>query len=222
MFEPVISPETLLLMRQLSLVDEIRDRFYLGGGTALALQYGHRKSNDLDFFTQRTFDVERLSQIILALKGAIISEEQATLHVVVNHIKLSFFHYPYPLLQPVKYFVGLPIASIEDIACMKAVAISQRGEKKDFYDMYEILKRITPLHLKQLFLAKYSSEKINCYHILKSFFYFEDADNLPDPIILNGTTWTKVKEFFVNHETILTEGLCSFSAPASQCSPDET
>ncbi|MEK8021445.1 MAG: nucleotidyl transferase AbiEii/AbiGii toxin family protein [Candidatus Parabeggiatoa sp.] len=208
MFEQAISTEMLLLMQKLSSIDEIKNHFYLAGGTALALQYGHRKSEDLDFLTQTTFDVEKLSQIILSLEGTIISEEKGTLHAKLNHIKLSFLHYPYPLLQPFKEFVGLQIASLEDIACMKAVAISQRGEKKDFYDMYEILKHIKPLHLKQLFLAKYSQNKINCYHILRSFFYFEDAENLPDPIVLDGTIWREVKAFFVKKESILTKELC--------------
>jgi len=207
MFEPVISTKVLLLMQQLSSLDEIREKFYLAGGTALALQCGHRKSEALDFLTQINFDVERLSQTILSFEGTIISQEQGTLHVIVNEVKMSFLYYPYSLLKPPTNFAGLPMASIADIACMKTVAISQRGEKKDFYDMYKILTLMTPLELKQLFLEKYSSKKINCYHILKSFFYFEEAENLPDPITLDGTTWTEVKDFFINKERILTKEL---------------
>ena len=83
---------------------------------------------------------------------------------------------------------------------MKAVAISQRSDKKDFYDMYEILKTMKPLNLKNLFLEKFSKARINCYHILKSFFYFDDAYQQPDPISLNGTSWGQVKSYFVEHE----------------------
>jgi ATP-dependent protease HslVU (ClpYQ) ATPase subunit len=84
----------LLLMQKLSSIEEIKNQFYLAGGTALALQCGHRKSEDLYFLTQTAFDVERLSQIMLSLQGRIISEEKETLHVVVNDTKLSFLYYP--------------------------------------------------------------------------------------------------------------------------------
>ncbi|RKZ83206.1 MAG: hypothetical protein DRR16_17875, partial [Candidatus Parabeggiatoa sp. nov. 3] len=95
MFEQIISTKMLLLMQQLSSVDEIRNNFYLAGGTALALQCGHRKSEDLDFLTQINFDVERLSQTILSFEGTIINQEQGTLHVIVNEVKMSFLYYPY-------------------------------------------------------------------------------------------------------------------------------
>ncbi len=90
---------------------------------------------------------------------------------------------------------------------MKVIAITQRADKKDFYDLYEILKHFQPLELKDMFLKKYGGQRINCYHILKSFFYFQDAEDSPDPISLNGTTWDEVKTFFINNERKLTKGL---------------
>ena len=91
MFEQTVSPKMLLLMQKLSYFNEVVDRFYLAGGTALALQYGHRKSVDLDFFTQVNFDVEKLVKIMLSLGGAVLTEEQETLHAIVDDIKTSFF-----------------------------------------------------------------------------------------------------------------------------------
>jgi hypothetical protein len=91
---------------------------------------------------------------------------------------------------------------------MKVVAISQRAEKKDFFDMMEILQRNGPAQLKTMFLEKYGEAKINCYHILKSFFYFADVEEAPDLVSLNNTTWEQVKSYFLSHEKILTNELC--------------
>lgn len=75
--------------------------------------------------------------------------------------------------------------------------------------MYELLKHIGVSELKQLFLSKYSSSRINCYHILKSFFFFEEAEQQPDPVSLNGTTWQQVKQFFLEREVqLMQELLC--------------
>lgn len=200
MFLNTVDKQLLLLMDSLSIRPEIADHFYLAGGTGLALQLGHRASVAIDLFTPEQFNLERITTAIIELGGQVIQSEVGTVHGLVNGVKISFLFYPYPLLQPFYTFHGIRLASIEDIAAMKAVAISQRGDKKDFYDMYEILKTMKPLNLKNLFLEKFSKARINCYHILKSFFYFDDADQQPDPISLNGTSWGQVKSYFVEHE----------------------
>jgi hypothetical protein len=134
--------------------------------------------------------------------------EAGTVHGLISDYKVSFFFYPYKILEPFIYFGNLKIASIADMGCMKAVAISQRAEKKDFFDMMEILQRYGPAQLKTMFLEKYGEEKINCYHILKSLFYFADVEDAPDPVSLNNTTWEQVKSYFVSNEKVLLEGLC--------------
>lgn len=200
MFLNTVDQQLLLLINTLSVRPEIAERFYLAGGTGLALQLGHRTSVDLDLFTRDPFNSELLATAIMQLGGQVIQAEAGGIHVVIAGVKVSFLLYPYPLLQPLLTLQNLYVASIEDIAAMKAVAISQRGDKKDFFDMYEILKTVTPQKLKALFLEKFSNARVNCYHILKSFFYFDDAEQQPDPISLNGTTWTQVKNYFVEHE----------------------
>ncbi len=207
MFEQAIDAKVLLLIKDISKIQEIADNFYLAGGTALALQLGHRKSDDIDLFSQRHFPVEHYSQVLLALNGKILIEEEGTIHALVEGIKVSLLYYPYKLLLPFKTIAGLNMASIEDISCMKIVALSQRAEKKDFFDAYEILKIYKPIELKKMFVEKYGIEKINCYHILKSFFYFDDAENSPEPVTLRGTTWNEVKAFFRNNEKMLTKDL---------------
>jgi len=206
-FEHAISDRLFLLIQRLSKIAEIADTFYMAGGTALALYLGHRQSNDLDFFSEKDFNTEKYAQIVLKLGGTIIEEETGTLHAVIDNTKVSFIHYPYRLIKPLKQELGIRLASIEDIACMKVIAILQRGEKKDFFDIYEILKRFSPLMIKEMILEKYGDKKINCYHVLKSFFYFDEADKTLDPVSLNDTSWDDVKEYFLKNEATLTEGL---------------
>lgn len=207
MFEQAIDARVLLLIHKISKIREIAGHFYLAGGTALAIHLGHRKSDDVDLFSQNPFHVEQFSRLLLTLNGVILAEGDGTIHALIDSVKVSLLYYPYKLLKPCTQFAELTMASIEDVACMKIVALSQRAEKKDFFDVYEILKVHKPVELKRMFLEKYGIEKINCYHILKSFFYFNDAETSPDPITHRGTTWDEVKAFFRNNEKTLTKDL---------------
>lgn len=207
MFEQAIDARVLLLIKIFSKMREIADNFYLAGGTALAIHLGHRKSDDIDLFSQKHFPVEHYSHLFLTLNGKILVEEEGTIHTLIEGVKVSLLYYPYKLLLPFKTFAGLNMASVEDISCMKIVALSQRAEKKDFFDAYEILKIYKPVELKRMFLEKYGIEKINCYHILKSFFYFDDAENSPEPVTHHGITWDEVKAFFRNNEKMFTRDL---------------
>lgn len=216
MFEQAVPSKLLLVMERLAGIAEIGSTFYLAGGTALALYLGHRESRDIDLFSSKAFDVEKLSRRVLDLEGRILAQEEGTLHAVIDGIRVSFLYYPYNLLHPLTGFRGLQVASMEDIACMKAVAIGQRGDKKDFYDVVELLKVMEPLHYKNILLRKYGSRKINCYHILKSLFYFSEADDSPDPVTLNNTTWEMVKSYLLAKENELTEQLCLSPDPNGQ------
>ena len=181
------------------------ENFYLAGGTGLALLLGHRKSVDVDLFREKEFDVERLS-FDLSRTGAEISvAEQGTLHAFVEGIKLSFLHYPYPLLKDPQVIEGVRVACIEDIACMKVIAVSQRAEKKDFFDLYELLQKFGPAQLGKMIIEKYGKERVNAYHTLKSFFYFADAEGSLDPVSLHDVTWEKVKQYLRENEQIITE-----------------
>ena len=207
MFKEAVDARVLLLIKKLSQIKEVYGKFYMAGGTGLALQLGHRKSFDIDLFSREDFDIERYSQIILSINGKILREQRGTIDAVIDDIKLTLLFYPYKLLETLHKIEQIKVAGIKDVACMKVVAISQRAEKKDFYDIYEILKIIPPGELKKLFLEKYGDDKINCYHILKSFFYFEDVESSPDPVSLKNTGWDDIKQFFISNEKKLTDGL---------------
>jgi len=97
-------------------------------------------------------------------------------------------------------FPGIELAGVPDIAAMKVVAIAQRGTKKDFFDLYEILRGISIQEVKTWFLEKYGDRRVNCYHVVRSLVFFEEAEGEPDPVSLNGTTWEEVKSFFLSRE----------------------
>ena len=119
----------------------------LAGGTALALQLGHRISVDLDFFTTQVVDHERalstLRNKISRLEVA--SESEGTLIGFADGVKFSLFHYEYPFVSPLIPFEGTNLAGIPDIAAMKIIAVCQRGVKRDFVDLYAILQNM-PFH----------------------------------------------------------------------------
>ena len=209
MFFQVLSTNlSSLLNDKMQAVIELQKQFYLAGGTALALYLKHRKSYDLDFFSEHDFDNEQMIQAITSLGGRIDSESKGTLHTFVVGCRVSFFFYTYPLIRRTAAIGNINVASVEDIACMKVIAIAQRGEKKDFFDMYEILQRYSPSAVRDMVIQKYGEKRINCYHILKSFFYFDEADKSLDPVSLNDTNWQQVKDYFLRNETQLTSGLC--------------
>jgi predicted nucleotidyltransferase component of viral defense system len=134
-----------ILLKKIILQPFLKD-FYLAGGTALSLQLGLRKSNDFDFFSPHPFAEDALyDEFVKALgsKPKVISLGDGTCDMDVNGIQVSFFHYRHPLAGPLveaSEFPGLRMASLQDIAAMKFSAIGSRSTKRDFYDLYHILR----------------------------------------------------------------------------------
>jgi len=161
------------------LFKDLSKQFYLAGGTALALQLGHRDSHDFDFFTQKEFDAEKLfiklQSIFSSYKLKKIQEEKNTLTILVDSkIKMSFFYYPYKLIKKPVKTENFILASIEDIGCMKLQAIVSRAIAKDYVDLYFILKRI-----KLGKLLDYLKKKLPQLEImlaLKGLVYFNDIE----------------------------------------------
>lgn len=171
------------------------EQFYLAGGTALALHFGHRKSVDFDFFSKNTFKNDIIIEKLEKLgKVQIDNNSNDTLLASVNDVKFLFFLYRHPtLIEPYKY-KSLQIASIDDIAVMKLIAISQRGTKKDFVDLWMILEQGYNLTLLfELMDRKFEGTKYNKAHIIKSLTFFEDAESDPDPIMLMPGSWQTIR-----------------------------
>jgi len=184
----------------LALLDKrkILKDFYLAGGTGLALQLNHRISIDLDFFTSKNFNPEKLREKIKNLgKFSVEKEEEDILIGIFNKTRISFFVYNYPALFSFKKFHGISVADPRDIGCMKISAIASRGSKKDFVDVFFICQKVISLQkLLKLFEKKYKEVDYNMTHILKSLVCFEDAEKDPMPKMLIKVSWKDIKKFF--------------------------
>lgn len=193
MYRETLAPETRRVLEKISRQPFIRD-FYLVGGTALALHIGHRESIDLDFFSADDFSLEKLKKDVSALgEYRLTNEEDGTLDGMLDDVKLTFIRYGYPLLFPLVDFDGIRLADERDIACMKIDAISSRGSKKDFVDIYFLLERHSLSELLSFFAQKYSHIEYNKLHLLKSLAYFDDAEEDMMPKMLKGASWDTVK-----------------------------
>ncbi len=178
--------------------EAVLKNFYLAGGTGAALQLKHRVSLDLDFFTNKDIDTKTLIQKIKTQgKFSIERETENTLIGIFNCSRVSFLRYDYPLLFDLRQIKGIKIADLRDIGCMKIDAVSSRGTKRDFVDLFFICREAISLkNLLSLFKKKYKSVNYNMLHILKSLAYFENAENNPMPRMILPTSWQEVKSFF--------------------------
>jgi hypothetical protein len=182
---------------------------YLAGGTAAALQLGHRVSYDLDFFTRKRFDAKVLVEKLLALRSFKLEETAwGTVLGKFAGIKFSLFYYKYPLLATSQSFLGINIASLVDIAAMKVAAISERGRKRDFVDLYFLAKKAFTLEEALSFYdQKYGNLANQLSHVLKSLYYFEDAEEDEMPEMLARVSWPEIKKFFGEETKTLTKKL---------------
>ena len=186
-----ISAKALELLIQLQELPLLQN-FYLAGGTGLALRLGHRISVDLDFFTPMEFDTNELgSQIPPEKNFTILANSRNSITFDINGVKTEFIRLDYPLLKPVTEIEGVKIASLEDIAAMKINSVINRGSKKDFFDIAELLHSFSMKEIISFHTEKY--QHFTMLIVLKSLIYFEDAEIEPDPISVNNTTWEHVK-----------------------------
>lgn len=171
---------------------------YLAGGTACALQLGHRISLDLDFFTGREFLTGIVLRQLEQLPGFQVDQTaEWTILGSFPKVKFSYFYYQYPLINKTVLFSKIHLASLEDIAAMKIAAICDRGTKRDFIDLYFLVKKKFPLvQILNFYDKKYKKLSNNIYHILKSLSYFVDADSQESPQMLIPVSWEEVKQFF--------------------------
>lgn len=196
MFTKAISSHTADALAILGETGILKDA-YLAGGTACALHLGHRFSHDLDFFTDQEFPTKVVIKQLQKLK-AYTSGRTAKWTILGSfpEVKFSYFYYPYPLIGRLSQFSGLRIASLKDIAAMKIAAVSDRGVKRDFIDLYFIAQKITVREALNLYDKKYQKLANNLYHILKSLQYFAEADQQELPEMIIPVSWDEVKTFF--------------------------
>lgn len=193
MHQQAISGETHRVLEKIA-ESPIAEHFYLVGGTALAIHLGHRMSVDLDWFSFPDFANDELKQVLSKLGNfELTGEDKGTIHGILDRVRISFLYYPYKLLYPLVRFGNAKLADERDIASMKIDAISSRGSKKDFFDLYVLLEKYSLAELIGFFEKKYENIKFNKLHILKSLIFFENAEQEPMPVLLKPIEWEDVK-----------------------------
>ncbi len=171
--------------------------FYLAGGTALAIHLSHRISVDLDWFTPNPFADGMILAQSLRNSNIVLDIEQVssgTLHGIVKGVRVSFLQYQYPLLKPLERWneMSCPLASLEDLACMKLSAIAQRGARKDFCDIYTLGKKSFSLsQMLSFYRNKFSIRDIGS--VLYGLVYFDDAESERMPRMLLDVSWREIK-----------------------------
>lgn len=171
--------------------------FALAGGTSLALQIGHRISVDLDFFGSMPLEIEEILDLLHPLGNVTILKQSRNILITdINGVKVDFVNYRYPLLNPPIVIDNLRLVRIEDIAAMKLAAIAGRGRKRDFIDLFFLLKSFSLPEMMGFYTQKYQdgSEMM----IARSLTYFNDADSDEDMQMLQPISWDTVKTFITD------------------------
>jgi len=174
-------------------------RFYLAGGTALALQLGHRLSVDLDFFSP-TEDISTITSPLLgslrSLSPTVADTAWGNLVLVANDVKVGFYGYGYNLLAPLVDADGVRIASVIDIGLMKMDALLARASRKDFHDLYAICQRIPLQSLLEQAPRKFPEVRDFEAQVVRHLVYFERAEQESDVPMLETVPWQTVKAWF--------------------------
>lgn len=187
-----IDPTTLELLKNLLQIPEFSD-LRLAGGTSLALQIGHRKSIDLDLFGKLDADSFAVSSRLSRLGESILLKQTQNIHIyLINGIKVDLVNYPYPWIEEINDRDQLRLAGKSDIAAMKLAAITGRGTRKDFIDLYFLLREFDLETMLRFYSEKFYDG--SPFLVLKSLAYFEDAEQEPDPFMIGKIEWQSVKE----------------------------
>lgn len=168
--------------------------FTLVGGTALSLQIGHRMSFDLDLFGfPEMLDIPKISSLLMDY-GELeqLTASRNIYSVKVNGIKVDFVRYKYDWLSDVQTRQHIRLAGLEDIAAMKISAITGRGRKRDFTDLYFLIKQFSLSQILGFYEQKYPDG--NRFLVMKSLLYFADAEEDEDPVLFQPADWAIVKK----------------------------
>lgn len=187
-----VEAHTLVLLKTLMrspLLNEMR----LVGGTALALQLGHRYSIDLDFFgTLPVTSTELLNEWQNNFDVVIKRDTLPIKMLYINGVKVDFVNYPYSWLEPAIESEGVRMAGLKDIAAMKLSAVTNRGTRKDFVDIYFLLEHYSLNEMISFYQLKYPNS--SSFMVLRSLTYFTDAEEEPMPRIYTKMDWGTIKE----------------------------
>jgi predicted nucleotidyltransferase component of viral defense system len=189
-----VSSSTLGLLKNLQSIKQLSG-MRLVGGTSLALQKGHRISEDLDLFG---FNIKEDNVSVLAalkaegLKIDIRKQTSNMLIMMIENVKVDMVNYPYPWIDKAISESEITLAGKKDIAAMKLSAITNRGTKKDFVDLFYLLNDFTLSEMIGFYNHKYPDASL--FMLLKSLNFFDDAEENEMPTMLdNSFTWEQMK-----------------------------
>lgn len=194
LYKSTVDKSTLELLIQLQQKDSMKG-FYLFGGTALALRIGHRKSVDLDLFSNFSFDTDQLLESLsFDFQFNLFFSANNTLKGSINQVQVDILAHRYPLVADPQIVENINMLSNEDIAAMKLNAISVSGQRvKDFIDIYYLLNTFTMEEMIGFYRKKYV--QYNDANVLKSLCWFDDVELSDWPVLLKTPrlNWKTVK-----------------------------
>jgi hypothetical protein len=186
-----VDPKTLGLIKNIQNI-ELFSQTRLVGGTSLALQFGHRESVDIDLFGSIPSEHNEIKSALNVVGEVETITISKNIHIFsVTGIKVDIVNYPFIWLTPPIKTDGVILAEVSDIAAMKLAAVTGRGSKKDFIDLYFILKRYSLKEILSFYAQKYN--EASEFLVLKSLVWFADAENEPMPKMNEEIRWNDVK-----------------------------
>lgn len=191
-----VEPHTLSILKELLKVPVLKT-FSLVGGTALSLLYGHRKSVDLDLFSNEKFDNEVVIKGLTKKFGQAFDNRTSTpqfgIFCFIEKVKIDLIRHPHPLIRKAQDADSIRMFSAEDIIAMKVQAVLQRGRKKDFWDIAELLNHFSVNDFIAFHKEKYHTQNL-MITVPQAISYFADAEDDEDPISLKKQTWKSVQQ----------------------------
>jgi hypothetical protein len=203
-----LSPEQHRALARLKSIHGI-SRFHLAGGSAIAFHLGHRRSNDLDIFGPGDASFSPFQDLARADRrlAQVVSVGDATLRMEVEGVPVDVVRYPYALLEAATPGPdGFPVAGLTDLATNKLAAISRRGLKRDFWDLYAILQNGHTLsEVCRAYVKRFGVAEGDLYHVILALTWFEEAES-ESPLGMTPKLWSAIRTFFeVEAPTVLLE-----------------
>lgn len=196
-------------MRQEALTEKAKEllpalrnfnNFYLAGGTALALQIGHRLSVDFDLFSEKEIDknlFSKVKKVFYDNKIALSVNNPDELTVFIDGLKITFLKYPFPLISDLVNYEEIGLLSVKEIAATKAYTINRRGSLKDYADLFFIVskKYATLKEIIEISEKKYDNE-FNSRLFLEQLVYLEDIEEPEIEFLKERVTKKEIESFF--------------------------
>ncbi|HBM16405.1 MAG TPA: hypothetical protein DD381_08715 [Lentisphaeria bacterium] len=151
--------------------------YYLVGGTAIALYLGHRRSIDFDLFTYNNVRRKGIKNFLDSkkLKYSVLFEDSIQLHIILNHVKITFFQYPFAIKANTKFDDIINLPSLLDLAAMKAYALGNRSKWKDYVDLFFIFRLFSLTDVVKR-AERIFGEPFNAKLFRQQLAYFNDID----------------------------------------------